>query len=239
MERDRYNGLLNDLRTGRLAGFFHGQPVLNGPCSAVIAAEASKLQISSLNAQELVCIIYDEDIVLLCYRNESREQYRETKAMTDLNTLLEAERERLEAEQDSLQEKVRQAADQLAHVRSRLEHVLALLGKEKGTASSNESSRASSSRDDNTPPTICDIAAEILGERNAEPMYYKELAEEIEKRGGILKGQTPWATLTARMVQDERFVRPTAKGFYALRRDYPTARNVGARLRGNRRRRGS
>ena len=159
--------------------------------------------------------------------------------MTDLNTLLEAERGRLEAEQADLQEKVRQGADQLALVRSRLEHILALLGKEKETASSKESSRATSGKDDNTPPTMCDIAVEILDERNAEPMYHKELAEEVVKRGGILKGQTPWATLTARMVQDERFVRPTAKGFYALRRDYPTARNVGARLKGSRRRSGS
>lgn len=158
--------------------------------------------------------------------------------MTDLNTLLEAERERLEAEQAGLQEKVRQGADQLALVRSRLEHVLALLGKEKA-ASSGEGSQTSHGKDGNKPTTICDIAVTILGERNAEPMYYKDLAEEVVKRGGILKGQTPWATLTARMVQDERFVRPTAKGFYALRRDYPSARNVGARLKGGRRRRGS
>ena len=159
--------------------------------------------------------------------------------MTDLNTLLEAERERLEAEQAGLQEKVRQGADQLALVKSRLEHVLALLGKEKAAARSVEGSQARHGKEDNTPPTICDIAAEILGERNAEPMYYKDLTEEVMKRGGTLKSQTPWATLTARMVQDERFVRPTAKGFYALRRDYPTARNVGARLKGGRRRRGS
>ena len=117
--------------------------------------------------------------------------------------------------------------------------MLALLGKEKVAASSGEGSRTSHGKSDNTPSTICDIAVEILGERNGEPMYYKELAEEVVKRDGILKGQTPWATLAARMVQDERFVRPTAKGFYALRRDYPTARNVGARLKGSRRRRGS
>ena len=67
-------------------------------------------------------------------------------------------------------------------------------------------------------------------------MYYKELAQEVLSRGGTLNGATPAATLTARMVRDERFVRPTAKGFYALRRDYPTARNVGARSTGSRRR---
>ena len=124
-------------------------------------------------------------------------------------------------------------------MKARLEHILALLGKESETKSRGQCSQISSSKDGNTRHTICDIAAEILGEHNADPMYYKELAQEVERRGGILKGATPWATLTARMVQDERFVRPTAKGFYALRRDYPTARNVGARLKGGRRRRGS
>ena len=148
--------------------------------------------------------------------------------MTDLNTMLEAERRRLETEQVDLQEKVRQGADQLAIVRSRIEHVLALLGKEKVTESRGEASHKSPSTSNNTSHTICDTAAEILDERNAEPMYYKELAQEVVRRGGVLNGATPWAT--ARMVQDERFVRPTAKGFYALRRDYPTARNVGARL---------
>ena len=157
--------------------------------------------------------------------------------MTDLNTMLEAERRRLETEQVDLQEKVRQGAGQLAIVRSRIEHVLALLGKEKVTESRGEASHKSPSTSNNTSHTICNTAAEILDERNAEPMYYKELAQEVVRRGGVLKGATPWATLTARMVQDERFVRPTAKGFYALRRDYPTARNVGARLKGSRRRR--
>ena len=158
--------------------------------------------------------------------------------MNNLNTLLEAERRQLEIEQADLQEKIRQGADQLALVKSRLEHILALLGKETVTDSRGEGSQKSSNTIDNTSATICDIAAKILGERNAEPMYYKELAQEVVSRGGILNGVTPWATLTARMVQDERFVRPTAKGFYALRRDYPAARNVGARLKSGRRRRG-
>lgn len=159
--------------------------------------------------------------------------------MTDLNTLLKSERQRLEAEEVNLQEQLRKGADQLARIRGRIAHVQALLGEEKTSERHRDSSRGESHNEDNTPREVCDIAVEILGERNGESMYYKELAHEVTKRGGILNGATPWATLTARMIQDGRFVRPTAKGFYALRRDYPTARNVGARLKGRRRQRGS
>ena len=155
--------------------------------------------------------------------------------MTDLTTLLEAELRRLESERADLQEQARKGTDQLAQVKARLEHVTALLGRDVVTESRVEGSLTSSAIDDNISPTIRDIAVAILSERNAEPMYYKELAKEVLKRGGSLKGETPWATLAARMVRDERFVRPTAKGFYALRRDYPTARNVGARLKSGRR----
>ena len=34
-----------------------------------------------------------------------------------------------------------------------------------------------------------------------------------------------------RAEEEKRFIRPTSKGFYALREDYPDARNVGARRR--------
>ncbi len=157
--------------------------------------------------------------------------------MTDLNILLEAERQRLETQHTNLQEQVRQGADQLALVKGRLEHVQALLGEERVAESRGEDSPLSARHEDDTSRNVCDIAVEILNERDGKPMYYKELAQEVVRRGGILNGATPWASLTARMVQDIRFVRPTAKGFYALRRDYPTARNVGARLNGSRRRR--
>ena len=159
--------------------------------------------------------------------------------MSNLTTLLETERSRLETEQAELQEQVRMGAERLARVRTRLEHILALLGQESEAKTYKGGPQTSPNPSNSTTSTICDIAVEILSERKAEPMYYKELAEEVIRRGGILNGVTPWATLTARMVQDERFVRPTAKGFYALRRDYPTARNVGARVKSGRRRRGS
>lgn len=157
--------------------------------------------------------------------------------MKELNALLEAECGRLEAEQEDLQEQIRQGADQLAQVRDRLQHVRALLGKAGVTESRDEDTQTSKGQEKTTSLNVCDLAVEILGERNGEPMYYKDLAREVMRRGGALNGLTPWASLSARLVQDERFVRPTAKGFYALRRDYPTARNVGARRKGSRGRR--
>ena len=108
---------------------------------------------------------------------------------------------------------------------------------ERKSEDQGEGCHASLHREDDTPRNVCDIAVDILSERDGEPMYYKELAQEVVSRDGILNGATPWATLTARLVRDPRFVRPTAKGFYALRRDYPTARNVGARSKRGRRHR--
>ena len=156
--------------------------------------------------------------------------------MKDLDKLLEAECRRLEAEQADLQEQIRQRVDLLSQIKVRLEHVRALLAREEVTANQDRRLQVTLKRDDSTPLNVCDLAAEILGERNSVPMYYKELAQEVMRRGGILNGATPWANLSARLVQDERFVRPTTKGYYALRRDYPTARNVGARMKSVRRR---
>ena len=70
-------------------------------------------------------------------------------------------------------------------------------------------------------------------------MHYRDLADEMMRRGAVILGQDPAGALVSRMTQDDnrraeedrRFIRPTSKGFYALREDYPQARNVGARRR--------
>ena len=155
----------------------------------------------------------------------------------DLDTLLDAESQQLEREAVEIQARINQDSDRLAIVQRRLAHVRALL--HHGGTPEVQDARAVPQGDygngagDGTS-NVCDIAVEILGERNGESMYYKELAEEVIRRGGSLTGPTPWASLTARMVQDPRFVRPVAKGFYALRKDYPNARNVGARVHARR-----
>ena len=58
-------------------------------------------------------------------------------------------------------------------------------------------------------------------------MYYKDLAAEVQNRGGDISGENAAQILVARLVKDERFVRPVRKGFYALRKDYPRAKKCG------------
>ena len=60
-------------------------------------------------------------------------------------------------------------------------------------------------------------------------MYYKDLAVEVKARGGDIPDANAAQNLVARLVNDERFVRPVRKGFYGLRQDYPRAQNVGQR----------
>ena len=74
-----------------------------------------------------------------------------------------------------------------------------------------------------------EIAFQILAERNGETMHYKDLTHEVLARNGEIHGAEPARNLIARLVTDDRFVRPARKGFYGLRRDYPTAASVGRR----------
>ena len=60
-------------------------------------------------------------------------------------------------------------------------------------------------------------------------MHYKDLAEEVKAQGGDLSGENAAQVLVARLVKDDRFVRPARRGFYGLREDYPGARSVGER----------
>lgn len=74
---------------------------------------------------------------------------------------------------------------------------------------------------------ISDAVHQVLEERG-EPVYYQELAREIQLRGVAIGGQTPANTMLAHLSRDGRFYRP-ARGTYALREWNPKARNVGAR----------
>ncbi len=149
--------------------------------------------------------------------------------MTQLNKLLQDEKFQLNKERQTLQEDIAAAEKRLHEIQVRLRHVEGLLGTNDVTET------VSSQETNSVRRSLTDIAEEILREREREPMYYKELAAEVEARGGDLTGENAANILVARLVNDKRFVRPVRKGFYALRSDYPNAKNVGER----RRRRGS
>lgn len=143
--------------------------------------------------------------------------------MTTLDTMLQVERDRLDDERQALEASILAARERLQVTAIRLRHISALL----------ETSRpAGATATETTNPSqhmVTDLAEEILRERKGEHMYYKDLAQEVQARGGELGGSNPANVLVARLVNDDRFVRPHRKGYYALRSDYPDAKNVGAR----------
>ena len=145
--------------------------------------------------------------------------------MPQLDTLLQSERSRLDEERRTLRDNISEAEKRLREVQTRLNHVEGLLGTSEPAETTMVGSAISAER------SLTDMAEEILGEREREPMYYKDLAREVQSRGGGLTGENAANILVARLVGDDRFVRPLRKGFYALRRDYPSAKNVGARKR--------
>ena len=142
-----------------------------------------------------------------------------------LEQVLQAEKEALEREQSELRSQLATADARLQEIEERLTHVNGLLNP------SNATTRTPSLNGYHPTPAAADIAFEILLERDGETMYYKDLAAEVQNRGGDISGENAAQILVARLVKDERFVRPVRKGFYALRKDYPRAKNVGERKR--------
>ena len=145
--------------------------------------------------------------------------------MIGLDNLLQSEKDRLDEERQALQAQITVAEKRLKEIHVRLRHIDGLLGVSEPsetlvTGTSNPAGR-----------TMTDLAAEILNERQGEQMHYKDLAREVQARGGDLSGVNAANILVARLVNDDRFVRPVRKGYYALTSDYPDAKNVGARKR--------
>jgi hypothetical protein len=141
-----------------------------------------------------------------------------------LEQALLEEREALEEEQVLLKAQAFEIETRLHEIEHRLDLVNGLMGTPSISAAPH------SGRNGTAPkPRAVDMAFEVLSDCAPEPMYYKDLAQEVRVRGGDLSGENAAQILVARLVNDERFVRPIRKGFYALRKDYPTAKNVGQR----------
>lgn len=143
--------------------------------------------------------------------------------MTSLNTLLQREKEVLTTRHDELVDQISEAQKELQAVKVRLSHVTGLLGS--GVTPETELGENSLPR----RYDILEMAESILSSRNGAHMHYRELAEEIQARGGHIPGVDAAKTLLARLVKDERFFRPNRRGCYALRHDHPNAKEVGAR----------
>ena len=141
-----------------------------------------------------------------------------------LEQALLEEREALEKEQLHLRDQASEIETRLREIEHRLDLVNGLMKMPTSTAAPHPG------RNGTAPKSrAVDVAFQILSEQGGEPMYYKDLAVEVKIRGGDLSGENAAQILVARLVTDERFVRPIRKGFYALRKDYPNVQNVGQR----------
>ena len=143
-----------------------------------------------------------------------------------LNQVLMAEKAALEADRSLIRQDMSDKEARLREIERRLAHVNGLLEDEPEAVALEQPPDRTSPRSN-----AVEIAYTVLSERNRQPMYYKDLAKEVASQGGDISGSNAAQILVARLVRDERFVRPVRKGFYALRDDYPNAPNVGARKR--------
>ena len=141
-----------------------------------------------------------------------------------LEQALLEERETLEEEQLLLRTQASEIEARLREIEHRLDLVNSLMQVPGNSTTPHPGTNGTSPK-----PRAVDVAFEVLSERGTEPIYYKDLAQEVRARGGDLSGENAAQILVARLVNDERFVRPIRKGFYALRKDYPKAQNVGQR----------
>ena len=141
-----------------------------------------------------------------------------------LEQALLKEREALEKEQLLFKAQASEIETRLREIEHRLDLVNGLMEPPSNGTETHPRRNSTAPK-----PRAVDVAFEVLSERGSEPMYYKDLAQEVRSRGGDLSGENAAQILVARLVNDERFVRPIRKGFYALRKDYPNAQNVGQR----------
>ena len=156
--------------------------------------------------------------------------------MTDLDIMLRAERTSLRTELEEVRALIATSEQRLTKIIERLRHVDGLLSDDEAEAIVNGSVMVEATPTHAVGESITDLAEKVLLRQPGKPMYYKDLTKEVQLLGGQINGTNPSATLVARLVLDDRFVRPTSKGFYGLRKDFPKARNVGARVHRARRR---
>ena len=152
---------------------------------------------------------------------------------------LRSERDKLQKEIEQLRQEIEEKEAEFRAKEERLGYVLALLSTEPPVVSERPQRRLHAHSASTPTAQLLDMVEQVLRERKGEPMHYRDLADELIRRGAVIRGQDPAGALVSRMTQDNnrraeedrRFIRPTSKGFYALREDYPQARNVGARRR--------
>lgn len=138
----------------------------------------------------------------------------------------EAELARIRAQRGELDRAERLASEKVAHLRALVELEAGPASSQTKTAEDGELSfsdlvpkerRALRPRTSAGSPSEMrpeDIAAEVLSERG--PLHYRDLWEEVTRRGGNIVSGNPAAVLLTRISRDDRFAKDQARGVYRL-----------------------
>lgn len=123
-------------------------------------------------------------------------------------TILQTKRADVANDLERLREEVRRASDAIAVKEAQLRNLDDLLALEGGGGPTLvvEERRTSGN--------FLDTAYAIL-EDSQEGIHYRDLVEQLERRGVHVPGQDPAANLIAHITRDQRFVR-TARGTYGI-----------------------
>ena len=138
---------------------------------------------------------------------------------------IRAGQQRLQNDVRELEKKAQEVQRELERARSKLAHVEGFLNLEEEKPQGMEPADSRSPSKDE----VCNAVEQVLRGNNSEPMHYRELEEELRQRGIVILGKNPANGLVSRIHKDKRFVRPTRRGYYALREDYPGVPSIGER----------
>jgi HB1, ASXL, restriction endonuclease HTH domain len=137
---------------------------------------------------------------------------------------LRGRRDRLAAQLDNYVHKQAELQATISRIREELSHIEALLGQDL-------SETPGSPQDRNA---FADLVVGLL-EETGQPMHYREIYEELGRRGQVsVGGRDPANALLARYFSDERLYRP-ARGTYAVRTK-ASLKSVGTRRKSQRNR---
>lgn len=147
--------------------------------------------------------------------------------VADLLREAEAELARLRAQRGELDRAERLASERVAHLRALVELEVTPTDAEGDGVNAREPTfseltaddraarrklkAAASSSSDMRPE---DIAADLLSERG--PLHYRDLWEEVARRGGNIVSGNPAAVLLTRISRDDRFAKAEGRGIYRL-----------------------
>jgi hypothetical protein len=156
------------------------------------------------------------DISIVKHKSSVNENNTDLKsALMTRRGVLQGEMNRIDVDVSRLQEeysvKLGQLQTQRKQIEEVIQHVDALLKIEGGVY---EPVTLASGRVGEPTVAPSDMALGIL-EEHGKPMHYKDIAAEIKKRGNILIGKDPAATLLTKLIRDDRFKR-VKRGTYAL-----------------------